>query len=233
MKVLVTAGNTRVPIDKVRGIDNVFKGRTGTAIAEYFAANGCAVTLLTSHPQLTSDEIARAHDLTVIRYKTYDDLNEKMEALITHGEFKIIIHSAAVSDYRVAGMYAEHGKMSVGEHTIRDLRELDSSGKVGSHHKELWMQLVPTEKIIDKIRNPWGFDYTLVKFKLQVGMSDAELLEVACESMRHSDADFIVANTLEGINDKAFVIPAANGGRNPIFTSRANLPHTLFKALGL
>ena len=33
MNILVTAGNTIVPIDRVRCITNVFTGRTGTAIA--------------------------------------------------------------------------------------------------------------------------------------------------------------------------------------------------------
>ena len=32
MKILVTAGNTQVPIDRVRCITNIFSGRTGTRI---------------------------------------------------------------------------------------------------------------------------------------------------------------------------------------------------------
>jgi len=31
-RVLVTAGNTSVPIDRVRVISNIFKGRTGAGI---------------------------------------------------------------------------------------------------------------------------------------------------------------------------------------------------------
>jgi phosphopantothenoylcysteine synthetase/decarboxylase len=40
-RVLVTAGNTSVPIEKVRSIGNIFSGRTGTRIAEYFVSRGC------------------------------------------------------------------------------------------------------------------------------------------------------------------------------------------------
>ena len=53
MKVLVTAGATMSPIDKVRAITNIFKGRTGTAIAKYFAkSRRHDVTLITSSPGL-------------------------------------------------------------------------------------------------------------------------------------------------------------------------------------
>ena len=34
---------------------------------------------------------------------------------------------------------------------------------------------MPTEKIVDKIKGDWGFKGQLVKFKLQVGISDDEL----------------------------------------------------------
>ena len=50
--VLVTAGSTMVPIDKVRAITNIFNGRTGTNIALYFAQQGWNVTLVTSNPSL-------------------------------------------------------------------------------------------------------------------------------------------------------------------------------------
>ena len=33
MKILVTAGNTQTPIDRVRSITNIFSGRTGARIA--------------------------------------------------------------------------------------------------------------------------------------------------------------------------------------------------------
>ena len=47
----------------------------------------------------------------------------------------------------------------------------------------------------------------LVKFKLEVGVSDAQLLEIAERSRRHSDADLMVANTLEGASAYAFLGP--------------------------
>jgi phosphopantothenate-cysteine ligase/phosphopantothenoylcysteine decarboxylase/phosphopantothenate--cysteine ligase len=54
MNVLVTAGNTQTPIDRVRCITNVFSGRTGARVAMEAAARGHQVALLTSHPELLS-----------------------------------------------------------------------------------------------------------------------------------------------------------------------------------
>ena len=74
-----------------------------------------------------------------------------------------------------------------------------------SHHPELWLRLVPAPKLIDKVRAEWGFAGTLVKFKLEVGATDAGLLDVAERSRALSRANLMCANTLEGMHDWAFV----------------------------
>ncbi len=227
-KVLVTAGNTRVPIDLVRGIDNIFKGGTGAAIANYCAEQGCEVTLLASHP--FSKPIRP--DVRVVKYSTYDALFSLMKSEITEGGYDIVIHSAAVSDYRVdeiCKVISEN--VETGERVQLEAVKLDRSGKIGSDFPTLWMKLVPTLKIVDQIRNPWGFKGTLVKFKLQIEMSDEELIKVARKSMRHSNADIIVANTLEGMNDTAFIIRSEGG--SPVRAARASLPATLYKEFAI
>ena len=50
MKILVTAGNTQTPIDRVRCITNIFSGKTGAQIALEAHRHGHSVVLLTSHP---------------------------------------------------------------------------------------------------------------------------------------------------------------------------------------
>ena len=60
MNVLVTAGNTLAPIDRVRGLTNVFTGRTGAGIALAAHERGHAVTLLTSHPEAVAKIIEEA-----------------------------------------------------------------------------------------------------------------------------------------------------------------------------
>jgi phosphopantothenate---cysteine ligase (CTP) len=226
VKVLVTAGNTRIPIDKVRGIDNVFKGRTGAAIAKYFAQQRCDVTLFTSHP-----EFVELHpNLLVVKYENYDHLVRLMENGIRNVGYDVVIHSAAVADYKVDGVYTRvQGSITRNGNLHLELAKLDSYGKIASNHPELWMKQVPTMKIVDQIREPWGFKGTLVKFKLQVGMEDSELIKIATASMKHSRADLIVANTLENMNEKAFIISAKGG--NPLLVRREVLPVTLYEEI--
>jgi len=64
---------------------------------------------------------------------------------------------------------------------------------------------------VDRVRSAWGFAGVLVKFKLEVGLSKAELLEVAERARVHSGADLVSANTLEGMHEWA-VVGAGPGG---------------------
>jgi phosphopantothenate---cysteine ligase (CTP) len=211
MNVLVTAGNTQTPIDRVRCITNVFTGRTGAQVALEAHHRGHAVTFLTSHPEVVrklAPDLATAPTWTMRSYRTFLDLQEAMSGLVPGGRFDLLIHAAAVSDYAVAGIYApvagtafdpatgawSHGKMV-------DV----SAGKVKSHHPELWMRLTPTPKLADLVRSTWGFRGQFVKFKLEVGITDAQLQEVASKSRARSDADLIVANTLEGKDAVAWI----------------------------
>lgn len=70
---------------------------------------------------------------------------------------------------------------------------------------------IPPAKLVDKIRTDWSFSGTLVKYKLEVGATDAELLSIAERSRQVSDADFIVANTLEGMHEWAYLGSADKG----------------------
>ena len=195
MNILVTAGNTQTPIDRVRCVTNIFTGQTGARIALEAARRGHHVTLFTSHSEVIP-ELPVEH-LHVKSYRTFDDLSALMENTISNGGFDAIIHAAAVSDYALAGIFAK-----APDGTMLDV----SAGKVKSHHPELWMRLTPTPKLVDRIR-PWGFTGTLVKFKLEVGLNDEELLAVAERSRTQSGADLIVANTLEGKGEFAFIGP--------------------------
>ena len=235
MKFLVTAGNTMAPVDRVRVITNIFSGRTGAAIAQEAWRRGHHVTLLTSPSATTEEESSDDLRWRVVRYRTFDDLMERMEREIRSGAPDAIIHSAAVSDYRVAGTYApqpgtrarqiEGGIAWEGEPAaLVDV----TAGKVKSNAPELWLRMVPTPKIIDRIRGDWDFRGVLVKFKLEVGVTEEELLSIAEASRRHSDADLMVANTLEGAAICAYLGPGAEGYRR---IPRRELPERLLEAV--
>jgi phosphopantothenoylcysteine synthetase/decarboxylase len=240
MKLLVTAGNTLVPVDRVRCLTNVFTGRTGAAIALHAHERGHAVTLLTSHPEaaadLGPDPAGLGERWAAVRYRTFEDLQREMAGRICRGGLDAVIHCAAVSDYLAAGVYApdahtrfrpEDGRW-VGEGpALVDRR----AGKVKSDEPELWLRLVRAPKLIDAVRGDWGFRGVLVKFKLEVGVTEEQLLAVAEASRAHSGADLMVANTLEGAAAWAYLGPL--GGAYEKVGRRELAPRLLAAVEGL
>lgn len=216
MKILITAGNTQVPIDQVRSITNIFRGRTGVAIANCFADMGADVTLVTSNKEMVNDR----KDLQVIYYKTYHALAGVMADHIQHHHYDVVIHSAAVSDYTVNGVYAKDA--------CGALIAIDADAKISSKYEHLYLELSPTEKLIDKIRGQWGFCGKLIKFKLEVGKTREELIDIAVRSMQISDADMIVANSLEWSSWSAIII---NAQKSQTHVSRNELPHVLWRMI--
>jgi len=213
--ILVTAGNTQMPIDRVRCLTNIFSGRTGARIAREAALRGHRVMLFTSHPEVVESHPA----IEVLTYRTFDELSELMARYIPGSGFDVIVHTAAVSDYALAGVFATGD-----DQTLHDV----SAGKVKSHHEDLWLNLVPTPKLVDLIRHPWGFRGKLVKFKLEVGMNETELRDVAERSRQQSQADFMVANTLEGKEEWALLGPISG---DYVKLERAELPARLLELL--
>jgi phosphopantothenoylcysteine synthetase/decarboxylase len=216
MNVLVTAGNTQAPLDRVRCVTNIFTGRTGGQIAAAAAGRGHAVTLLTSHPEAVAPPAA---GWRVRPYRTFDDLAGLMAAEVSGGGYDAVVHSAAVSDYLVAGVFA---RGPAGEHADA------AAGKVRSTHPELWVKMTPAPKLVDRVRTDWRFRGVLVKFKLEVGPGEAELLDLAERSRAHSGADLMCANTLEGMHDWA-ALGAGPGGYERV--RRAELAARLVAAV--
>jgi phosphopantothenate---cysteine ligase (CTP) len=238
MNILVTAGNTQVAIDQVRCLTNIFTGRTGAGIALESCKRGHRVTLVTSHPETLAEREAPAEWRdrgTTIAYRTFEDLEGTMAESIAARPWDAIIHAAAVSDYRAAGVFAPTPGTR-----FDDVRAIWTSAghppalldrtaaKIRSDEPELWLRLARAPKLIDRIRDDWGFRGLLVKFKLEVSVTDAQLLEVAERSRRHSRADWMVANTLEGAGEWAYLGPFTDGYHK---VTREELPGRLLSAL--
>jgi phosphopantothenoylcysteine synthetase/decarboxylase len=241
MNVLVTAGNSMTPIDRVRCITNVFTGRTGGGVALACHDLGHEVTLLTSHPEAVFD--LREHGppadarWRLRPYRTFDELQERMGALIKGGGLDAVIHTAAVSDFSPAGIFAP----AEGTHFRPEDRRWEAAGggapaledraagKIRSDAPELWLRLVRAPKIIDQVRAEWRFTGVLVKFKLEVGVSEEQLLQTAEKSRRSSGADLMVANTLEEAGEWALLGPLERGYQK---VSRRDLAPLLVQAVG-
>jgi len=170
-KILVTAGSTWVAIDDVRVITNIFKGKIGLTIAIAAAEFGAAVTLLLGS-SLDISCMNLPSTLRVVRFKYFEELDDLMTENLRSGNYDAVIHSAAVSDFKLAKKH---------------------EGKIKSNTGNLTLELVPTKKIVDGVKK-LAPEVFLVKFKLEVGISVERLIEVASDSMRQSSADLVVAN---------------------------------------
>ena len=94
LKVLVTAGGTREPIDPVRFIGNRSSGKQGFAIAEEAAARGAAVTVVaTVHRPVSAG-------IDLVRVDTADEMHAAVAERAPQQD--IVVMAAAVADFRPA-----------------------------------------------------------------------------------------------------------------------------------
>jgi phosphopantothenoylcysteine synthetase/decarboxylase len=229
MKILITGGSTEVRIDKVRTISNIFRGRTAMELSSEARRRAHDVTLIGNPHMRSMHDLLEAKlglgsdsdRMKFVPYRTFDDLMDAMEREVYGERYDCVIHSAAVSDYSVSRVLGP------------DMSPIDSSGKVGSGHERLYLEMVRTPKIVDRIREPWGFRGVLVKFKLQVDMPDDELLAVAEARMVHSRANLIVANCLEWAAERAYVLGRRDslGEGLRLNVPRSKLPSALLDAV--
>jgi phosphopantothenoylcysteine decarboxylase / phosphopantothenate---cysteine ligase len=92
VRLVVSAGGTREPIDAVRVIANRSSGKQGYAIAAEAAARGADVALV------TTVELVPPVGVTVERVETAADMQAAMQRLAAHAD--VVVMAAAVADFR-------------------------------------------------------------------------------------------------------------------------------------
>lgn len=95
MKVLVTAGPTREPLDPVRYLGNRSSGKMGYAIAAAAVAAGHEVTLISGPAEIPFPPGAR-----VISVETSDEMHDAVHAEIEAAD--VLVMCAAVADFKAA-----------------------------------------------------------------------------------------------------------------------------------
>ncbi|MGH9051155.1 MAG: bifunctional phosphopantothenoylcysteine decarboxylase/phosphopantothenate--cysteine ligase CoaBC [Acidimicrobiia bacterium] len=92
LRILVTAGGTREPLDPVRFVGNRSSGKMGHAVADAAARRGAAVTLVTTTDRPATDTVE------VVRVDTADQMAEAV--LTRFAETDVVVMAAAVADFR-------------------------------------------------------------------------------------------------------------------------------------
>ena len=164
MRVLVTAGGTREPIDAVRFVGNRSSGRMGFALAERAARRGADVTVIAANVALPTPAGVRRIDVG-----TAAELAEAVRR--EFGAAHLLLMAAAVADFRPAR--AEPEKIARGG---RDGLELD---------------LEPTEDVLAATTADRRPDQVVVAFAAEHG---GDAVDRARDKLRRKGADAIVLN---------------------------------------
>ena len=130
LKVLVTAGPTREPIDPVRFITNRSSGKMGYALAEAACSMGAKVTLVSGPVSLTPPAGTR-----VLSVETTEDLLAVMQAEAPAQD--IIIQAAAPADYKPTEVAEQKIKKKAGDPLTLIMAETPDVAKaVGALRRE-------------------------------------------------------------------------------------------------
>ena len=193
MKILVTSGGTSETIDSVRSITNHSTGRLGKIITETLLAAVHEVCLITTkravkpeaHPNLSIREINNTNDLLL-------EMQERVK------DYKVLIHSMAVSDYTPVYMTGLE-EVQASSNLEEFLNKQNHQAKISSTDEIQVLFLKKTPKIISLVKE-WNPAIHLIGFKLLVDVNEDHLVDIARKSLIKNQADLIIANDLTQIS---------------------------------
>jgi phosphopantothenate-cysteine ligase len=210
MTVLITAGGTTERIDSVRGITNSATGRLGSLVAEQFDERAEVGRVI----YVCSPTAVRPNaDKTEIVTVTYTaELETAVREILSREQVDIIVHSMAVSDYRVRAVttvsrlaaavgaaLTSGADVSELERVIGSSEGLNRREKLSSYERDLIVALEPTPKIIALFKE-LAPSAVLFGFKLLAGASYDTLIAAASELMRKNACSFVLANDAREIS---------------------------------
>jgi phosphopantothenoylcysteine decarboxylase/phosphopantothenate--cysteine ligase len=124
VRVLVTAGGTREPLDAVRFLGNRSSGRMGVALAAEAARRGADVTLLAANLA-----VAAPPGVDTVETPTAADLAR--EALARAESADLVVMAAAVADYRPAEARADKRPKDASNWTVELEPTTDVLAEIG------------------------------------------------------------------------------------------------------
>ncbi|MFZ2049547.1 MAG: bifunctional phosphopantothenoylcysteine decarboxylase/phosphopantothenate--cysteine ligase CoaBC [Solirubrobacteraceae bacterium] len=186
LKVLVTAGGTREPIDGVRFVGNTSSGRMGLALAQAAATRGAQVTVIAANVALEKPAGVRW-----IEAATAADMQRVCEQELPGCE--VLLMAAAIADFRPA--HAVNGKIKK--------RECQS----------LTLELEPTPDVLAGLAAARTDGQTLVGFAAEHGdqgpaharakLAEKHLDAIVLNDISRSDIGFAAAE-----NEVTVIAPA-------------------------
>jgi phosphopantothenoylcysteine decarboxylase/phosphopantothenate--cysteine ligase len=197
LRVVVSAGGTREPLDPVRFVGNRSSGKQGAALALAAARRGAAVTVVAAALDGAVRQMLDGHaSVDLVDVTTALELEA---AMVEHAPgADVVVMAAAVADYR---------PVSVADGKIRK----DDSGD------ELTVRLVRTPDVLAGLVARRAVGQVVVGFAAETAGDRDELLALGRAKQRRKGADLLVLNTVGwttgfGSDDTAVVVIDADGG---------------------
>jgi phosphopantothenoylcysteine decarboxylase/phosphopantothenate--cysteine ligase len=207
LRVLVTAGGTREPIDAVRFVGNRSSGRMGFELAEAATALGADVTVVAAnvalprHPRVRYVDVATAAELQAACEAAFDDAD-------------VLLMAAAVADFRPAA--AQPGKIK-------------KAGRDG-----LELALEPTPDVLAALASRRRPGQTLVGFAAEHG---EDAVALGRGKLERKGLDAVVVNDVArpGIGfecpENEVTIVTADGERHVSRASKAEVARAVLETV--
>ncbi|MEA2384713.1 MAG: phosphopantothenoylcysteine decarboxylase / phosphopantothenate---cysteine ligase [Solirubrobacteraceae bacterium] len=207
LRVLVTAGGTREPIDSVRFVGNRSSGRMGFALADEAAALGASVAVVAANVALERNPRVRYVDVA-----TAAELKAACEAEFEQTD--VLLMAAAVADYRPSEAAATKLKKDRSE--------------------TLTLTLERTDDIISALAAARRPEQTIVGFAAEHGEG---AIAYGRDKLRRKGLDAVVVNDIgrtdigfEGADNEVTIVTAA-GERHVPRTSKASVARAVLETV--
>ncbi|MDE7245443.1 MAG: hypothetical protein K2O18_15925 [Oscillospiraceae bacterium] len=218
-KIIITSGPTNEQIDAVMKITNMSTGSLGSLIAETFLQErGDLIDkLYYLSPKLARKPAAASDKLELITIESAEDLLETLKKLLTCEHIDIVVHSAAVGDYKakytmraedlidelvekIPAMVVNGGVTKEALMSIFENPEAVCSAetKISSYEPHLMTMMTLTPKVIGSIKE-LSPDTQLVGCKLLKDVPKLKLYQASSHLRKENRADYIIANDLSNI----------------------------------
>ncbi len=180
MKILITSGATREPIDGVRFITNFASGKTGCVLAEFMAKKSHDVVYLHGVGAKKPAESVRTCE-----FVTFADLELKLQNFLRAEDFDAVVHLAAVGDFSLSKIELEDGSFL----------DKNLAGKLDSA-QNIKLHLQRNHKILPQIKSfaKKGSSPFVVGFKLTNFADDAEIEKKMEKIFAAGGVDLVVQN---------------------------------------
>ena len=190
VKVLVTAGGTREPLDPVRFIGNRSSGKQGYAVARVMAQRGADVTLIAGNTSGLADPAG----VEVVHIGSAAQLSAAVTKLAP--EAHVLVMAAAVADFRPAQVATAKIKKRVDDDSAPSVELVRNDDVLAGAVRARADGQLPNMKVI-------------VGFAAETGDANGDVLFHARSKLKRKGCDMLVVNAVgEG---KAFEVDHNDG----------------------